>query len=178
MVICYPNTTEHIKQYDIVRVKTGVDKGNLAIISFVDRRKAELHCSIINTGINYILKPSSVEFCYHNTRAAAKQWFNQMNNYAKEFISKYSSIDYIKQNWITDYYIVNNITAKTIYNAVHDYTKLSSDYKLNWLIKIKDQIDLIITYNDFKFCDIVLSRNKEDYDRELFIKLFNLLKIE
>lgn len=178
MVLHYPNSTEHIKQYDIVRVKTGIDKGNLAIINFVDRPKKELHCSIINTGINHIFKITSVEFCYHNTRAAAKQWYNQMNNSAKEFIDKYSSINYIKHNWFTDYYMINNITARTIYNAIHDYTKLSSDYKLNWLIKVKDQIDLILTYNDFKFCDTVLSRDDKSYDKEVFVKLFNLLKLD
>lgn len=175
MIIRYPNTDEHIKVYDIVRVKFGVNKGMLAIVDYVDREKKELKCRIINTSMSFVFKPKAVEFCYHNTRASAKQWYKQMEAQTKLFLDKYKNINYIANNWFTDYYIVNNITAKTIYDSVYGANKIKSDVKLDWLIDNQSTIELILTYYDLDFCYNVVSKENSSIDKTIFTKLYNTL---
>lgn len=77
-------------------------------------------------------------------------------NYLKPFRDKYTDKQYIKDNWFTDKFIINDVTADTIAKGIGQYiTNTDSDrYSVSaimWLSDIKDYIDALLKYGDFDF---------------------------
>ena len=69
----YRDNINGVHVYDVVRIERGYFKDKLAICTWVDFAKRELKLKVIDNGIT--LHKNSVDFCYHNTKTAAKQWF-------------------------------------------------------------------------------------------------------
>ena len=86
---------------------------------------------------------------------------------------------YIKDNWFTDKFIINDITADTIAKGIGQYiTNVDSDrYSVSaimWLSNIKDYIDALLKYGDFDFVAKAFKiYNITDTRFELIHKLYN-----
>ena len=173
--IYYSNNQEPVQLYDIVRIKIGHWKDDLAIIDYVDRIKRIVKISNIRNGIKLILSVRNVEFCYHNTKAAAKQWYQQMNYNTEVFLGRYKDINYIANNWFVDKFVVNNITAETILKWLgHDTANYDKDDFIKWINNNKDIIDIVNVYPNADFCYKFIINYISVADRDMVYKLHKL----
>ena len=169
-----------VKLYDIVTLNTGYWKDKLAIVLYINEDKKQikeknlsmfeidvlimldyfsthdLDYRIIECGMNLTLKVKDVQFVNHNNRTAARSYIDLCNKLSKTFRDKYTDKQYIKDNWFTDKFIINDITADTIAKGIGQYiTNTDSDrYSVSaimWLSDIKDYIDALLKYGDFDF---------------------------
>lgn len=145
-----------VKLYDIVTLNTGYLKDKLAIVLYINEDKKQIKVRIIECGINLTLKVKDVQFVNHNNRTAARSYIDLCNKLSKTFRDKYTDKQYIKDNWFTDKFIINDITADTIAKGIGQYiTNTDSDrYSVSaimWLSDIKDYIDALLKYDDFDF---------------------------
>lgn len=145
-----------VKLYDIVTLNTGYWKDKLAIVLYINEDKKQIKVRIIECGMNLTLKVKDVQFVNHNNRTAARSYIDLCNKLSKTFRDKYTDKHYIKDNWFTDKFIINDITADTIAKGIGQYiTNTDSDrYSVSaimWLSDIKDYIDALLKYGDFDF---------------------------
>ena len=145
-----------VKLYDIVTLNTGYWKDKLAIVLYINEDKKQIKVRIIECGMNLTLKVKDVQFVNHNNRTAARSYIDLCNKLSKTFRDKYTDKHYIKDNWFTDEFIINDITADTIAKGTGQYiTNTDSDrYSVSaimWLSDIKDYIDALLKYDDFDF---------------------------
>jgi hypothetical protein len=145
-----------VKLYDIVTLNAGYWKDKLAIVLYINEDKKQIKVRIIECGMNLTLKVKDVQFVNHNNRTAARSYIDLCNKLSKAFRDKYTDKHYIKDNWFTDKFIINDITADTIAKGIGQYiTNTDSDrYSVSaimWLSDIKDYIDALLKYGDFDF---------------------------
>lgn len=74
--------------------------------------------------MNLTLKVKDVQFVNHNNRTAARSYIDLCNKLSKTFRDKYTDKHYIKDNWFTDKFIINDITADTIAKGIGQYILL------------------------------------------------------
>lgn len=144
-----------VKLYDIVTLNTGYWKDKLAIVLYINEDRKQIKVRIIECGMDLTLKVKDVQFVNHN-RTAARSYIDLCNKLSKTFRDKYTDKHYIKDNWFTDKFIINDITADTIAKGIGQYiTNTDSDrYSVSaimWLSDIKDYIDALLKYGDFDF---------------------------
>lgn len=168
-----------VKLYDIVTLNIGYWKDKLAIVLYINEDKKQIKVRIIECGMNLTLKVKDVQFVNHNNRTAARSYIDLCNKLSKTFRDKYTDKHYIKDNWFTDKFIINDITADTIAKGIGQYiTNTDSDrYSVNaimWLSDIKDYIDALLKYGDFDFVAKAFKiYNITDTRFELIRKLYN-----
>lgn len=146
----YSDNVNTVHVYDVVRIKRGYFKDKLAVCTYVNFDKKELNLTIIDYGIDIVLSKTSVEYCYHNTKAAAKQWFETINHNMAKQKANWSNIEYIKDHW-NDLFARNTVTARTIAGIINYYIK-DDNHAIEWLEYWYDAITIIFTYNDVEFC--------------------------
>lgn len=146
----YSDNVNTVHVYDVVRIKRGYFKDKLAICTYVNFDKKELNLTIIDYGVDVVLSKTSVEYCYHNTKAAAKQWFETIKRNVAKQKANWSNIKYIKDHW-NDLFARNTITARTIANIINYYIK-DDNHAIEWLEYWADALNIIFTYNDADFC--------------------------
>lgn len=168
-----------VKLYDIVTLNVGYWKDKLAIVLYINEDKKQIKVRIIECGMNLTLKVKDVQFVNHNNRTAARSYIDLCNKLSKTFRDKYTDKHYIKDNWFTDKFIINDITADTIAKGIGQYiTNIDSDrYSVSaimWLSDIKDYIDALLKYGDFDFVTKAFKiYNITDTRFELIRKLYN-----
>lgn len=168
-----------VKLYDIVILNVGYWKDKLAIILYINEDKKQIKVRIIECGMNLTLKVKDVQFVNHNNRTAARSYIDLCNKLSKTFRDKYTDKHYIKDNWFTDKFIINDITADTIAKGIGQYiTNIDSDrYSVSaimWLSDIKDYIDALLKYGDFDFVAKAFKiYNITDTRFELICKLYH-----
>ena len=145
-----------VKLYDIVILSSGYWKDELGIVLYIDEAKKQIKLRVIKCGMDLTLKVKDVQFVNHNNRTAARSYIDLCNKLSKTFRDKYTDKQYIKDNWFTDKFIINDITANTIAKGIGQYiTNTDSDrYSVSaimWLSDIKDYIDALLKYGDFDF---------------------------
>lgn len=173
-----------VKLYDIVTLNVGYWKDKLAIVLYINEDKKQIKVRIIECGMNLTLKVKDVQFVNHNNRTAARSYIDLCNKLSKTFRDKYTDKQYIKDNWFTDKFIINDITADTIAKGIGQYiTNTDSDrYSVSaimWLSDIKDYIDALLKYGDFDFVAKAFKiYNITDTRFELIRKLYHYFMIE
>lgn len=173
-----------VKLYDIVTLNTGYWKDKLAIVLYINEDKKQIKVRIIECGMNLTLKVKDVQFVNHNNRTAARSYIDLCNKLSKTFRDKYTDKQYIKDNWFTDKFIINDITADTIAKGIGQYiTNIDSDrYSVStimWLSDIKDYIDALLKYGDFDFVAKAFKiYNITDTRFELIRKLYHYFMID
>lgn len=85
-------------------------------------------------------KVKDVQFVNHNNRTAARSYIDLCNKLSKAFRDKYTDKHYIKDNWFTDKFIINDITADTIAKGIGQYiTNTDSDrYSVSAIMWLSD----------------------------------------
>lgn len=173
-----------VKLYDIVTLNVGYWKDKLAIVLYINEDKKQIKVRIIECGMNLTLKVKDVQFVNHNNRTAARSYIDLCNKLSKAFRDKYTDKHYIKDNWFTDKFIINDITADTIAKGIGQYiTNTDSDrYSVSaimWLSDIKDYIDALLKYGDFDFVAKAFKiYNITDLDLNLFVNFIIISMIE
>ena len=145
-----------VKLYDIVTLNTGYWKDKLAIVLYINEDKKQIKVRIIECSMNLTLKVKDVQFVNHNNSTAARSYIDLCNKLFKAFRDKYTDKQYIKDNWFTDKFIINDITADTIAKGIGQYITNTNSYRYSvsaimWLSDIKDYIDALLKYGDFDF---------------------------
>ncbi|UWH92173.1 MAG: hypothetical protein [Bacteriophage sp.] len=144
-----------VKLYDIVTVNTGYWKDKLAIVLYINEDRKQIKVRIIECGMDLTLKVKDAQFVNHNNRTAARSYIDLCNKLSKSFRDKYTDKHYIKDNWFTDVFMINDITADTLAKATGQYITNNNDkYSVSailWLTEIKDYIDALLKYGDFDF---------------------------
>lgn len=141
-----------VKLYDIVQLRHGYWKDKISIITAINKDTKHIHCRIIENGMDMYFGIKDVSFVNHNTKTAAKAYFDLCEKMREKFIAKYSDIDYIKKHFDDDPLICNDIVAKTICdgagiyisNNLYRYNALA----INWICKHKELISAIIRIGD------------------------------
>lgn len=167
-----------VKLYDIVTVNTGYWKNKLAIVLYINEDRKQIKIRIIECGMDLTLKVKDVQFVNHNNRTAAKSYLDMCEKLSKSFRNKYTNKQYIKDNWFTDVFMINDITADTLAKATGQYITNNNDkYSVSailWLTEIKDYIDALLKYGDFDFVAKAFKiYNITDTRFELIRKLYN-----
>lgn len=146
----YSDNVNTVHVYDVVRIKTGYFKDKLAVCTRVDFETRKLNLTIIDYGVDMVLSKSSVEYCYHNTKAAAKQWFDTIKRNVEKYKTNWCNIKYIKDHW-NDLFARNVITAATIANIIH-YVHYDENNAINWLEYWRPCLDIIFTNDNIEDC--------------------------
>lgn len=167
-----------VKLYDIVTLNVGYWKDKLAIVLYINEDRKQIKVRIIECGMDLTLKVKDVRFVNHNNRTAARSYIDLCNKLSKAFSDKYTDKHYIKDNWFTDVFMINDITADTLAKATGQYITNNNDkYSVSailWLTEIKDYIDALLKYGDFDFVAKVFKvYNITDTRFELIRKLYH-----
>ena len=165
-----------VKLYDIVTLNVGYWKDKLAIVLYINEDKKQIKVRIIECGMNLTLKVKDVQFVNHNNRTAARSYIDLCNKLSAAFRNKYTDKQYIKDNWFTDKFMINDITADTIatgigHNIVNENSDNYSVRAILWLSYIKDYIDVLLKYGDFDF--VIKACKINNIKIELIRKLYN-----
>ena len=165
-----------VKLYDIVTLNVGYWKDKLAIVLYINEDKKQIKVRIIECGMNLTLKVKDVQFVNHNNRTAARSYIDLCNKLSAAFRNKYTDKQYIKDNWFTDKFMINDITADTIatgigHNIVNENSDNYSVRAILWLSYIKDYIDVLLKYGDFNF--VIKACKINNIKIELIRKLYN-----
>lgn len=155
-------TRNVVKLYDIVQPRVGYWKNKLAIITAIKDTK-HIHCRIIENGMDMCFKIKDISFVNHNTKTAAKSYFDLCEKMRTKFIAKYSNMDYIKEHFDDDPLMCNDIVASTICKGAGIYISNNLDQyntlAVNWLANNKELISAIIRLNN---TDIVEKLHKSE----------------
>lgn len=139
-----------VKLYDIVQPRHGFWKDKIAIVT--DVKDEYVYCRVIENGMDLHFKVKDITFVNHNTKGAAKAYFDLCEKMKEKFIARYSNIDYIKEHFDTDPLIVNDIVAKTICEGAGIYISNNPDrynvLAINWICDNKELISAIIRIGD------------------------------
>ena len=114
----------------------------------------DAYIKIIDNGIDITLHKNSVDFCYHNTKTAAKQWFGVIEHNCAKNAKNWSDIKYIKEHW-NDLLAKNSYTARAIAKIAQIHRR-DDDAYLEWLEYYHKPLDVIFAYPDVEFCDILI----------------------
>lgn len=167
-------TRNVVKLYDIVQPCVGFWKNELGIITAI-KDSRHLHVRIIKNGMDMIFKLKDIMFINHNTKTAAKSYFELCERMRNKFIAKYSNIDYIKEHFDDDAMIVNDIVAKTICDGAGIYISNNptnySSLAVNWLAKNKELISAIIRIGDLDLCEKAHQSEITDCGYNNYVKL-------
>ena len=140
-----------VKLYDIIQLNNGFWKDKLAIITAIKDTR-HIHCRIIENGMDICFLLKDILFVNHNTKTAAKAYFDLCEKMREKFIARYSNIDYIKEHFDDDTLICNDIVAKTICEGAGIYISNNPDrynvLAINWLANHKELISAIIRIGD------------------------------
>lgn len=167
-----------VKLYDIVTLNTGYWKDKLAIVLYINEDKKQIKARIIECGMNLTLKVKDVQFVNHNNTTAVRSYIDLCNKLSKAFRDKYTDKQYIKDNWFTDKFIINDITADTIAKGIGQYIT-NTVSAIMWLSDIKDYINALLKYGDFDFVAKAFKiYNITDTRFELIRKLYYYFMIE
>lgn len=171
------STRNVVKLYDIVQPRIGFWKDKMAIITVV--KDKHIRCRIIENGMDMTFKVKDVVFINHNTKTAAKSYFELCEKMRAKFVAKYSDIDYIKKHFDTDPLIVNDIVAITICKGAGIYISNNpeqySTLAVNWLAKNKELISAIIRFNDSDVVEKLHQDEIIDCGVVDYIKLINYI---
>lgn len=171
-------TRNVIKLYDIVQPRHGYWKDKLAIVTAVKDTR-HIHCRIIENGMDMCFTVKDVAFVNHNTKTAAKAYFDLCEKMKEKFIAKYSNIDYIKEHIDDDPLICNDIVAKTICEAAGIYISSNPDrysaLAVNWLANNKELISAIIRFGDRDIVEKLHDSEIRDCGLTNYIRLCNYL---
>lgn len=145
-----------VKLYDIVILSSGYWKDELGIVLYIDEAKKQIKLRVIKCGMDLTLKLKDVQFVNRNNKTAAKSYIDLCNKLSAAFRNKYTDKQYIKDNWFTDKFMINDVTANTIAKGIGQYitNEDSEKYSVSaiiWLSNIKDYIDALFKYDDFDF---------------------------
>lgn len=165
-----------VKLYDIVILSSGYWKDELGIVLYIDEVKKIIKLRVIKCGMDLTLKVKDVQFVNHNNKTAVKSYIDLCNKLSAAFRNKYTDKQYIKDNWFTDKFMINDITADTIatgigHNIVNENSDNYSVRAILWLSYIKDYIDVLLKYGDFDF--VIKSCKINNIKIELIRKLYN-----
>lgn len=145
----YSDNINTVHVYDVVRIKRGYFTNRLAICTYVNFKTGHLNLIVIENGVQLILIKSSVEYCYHNTKAAAKQWFQTIDYNVDKLRKLWSDIKYIKAHWYEPL-SHNDIAGRAIAKIVsHPIT--SEDRAIEFIEYWSDALNVIFTYPDVDF---------------------------
>lgn len=165
-----------VKLYDIIQPRVGYWKNKLCIITSIKDTK-HIHCRIIENGMDMCFKVKDVTFINHNTKTAAKSYFELCERMRSKFIAKYSNIDYIKEHFDDDPLICNDIVAGTICKGAGIYVSNNPDnyntIAINWLANNKELISAIIRLGDKDIVEKLHSDDIKDCGLINYIKLTN-----
>ena len=169
---------EVVKLYDIIQPRIGYWKNKLAIITVIKDDKHVL-ARIIENGMDMCFNIKNISFVNHNSKTAAKSYFELCEKMRIKFVEKYSNIDYIKENFDTDELIINDIVAKTICEGANIYISNNPDryntLAVNWLAKNKELISAIIRLGDSNIVDKLHESEIRDCGLTNYIRLCNYL---
>lgn len=139
-----------VKLYDIIQPRHGYWKDKLSIITAIKDTR-HIHCRIIENGMDMCFTIKDVAFVNHNTKTAAKAYFDLCEKMREKFVAQHSDIDYIKEHF-DDPLICNDIVAKTICEGAGIYISSNPDrynvLAINWLAHNKELISAIIRFGD------------------------------
>lgn len=174
-----------IKLYDVIIIGTGYYKDELAIIVYINEEHKNVKCRIIKNGIDLNLHVKNITFVNHNNRQAAKSYIELCDKMVINMRKKYSSKQYIIDNWDKDPMIINDIVAITIVEGAEFYvcnrdSVLYPTKCLMWLTEHKDLIDIILHYGNADFINKALSSNpviKVSNETEVY-KLHNYFYVD
>lgn len=171
------NSKNVVKLYDIVLLRKGYWKNKLAIITATKPETKHIHLRVIENGMDMSFSLKDVIFVNHNTKAAAKAYFDLCEKLRQQFINKYSDINYIKENFDTDLLICNDIVAATICKGAGIYISNNQDrysmLAVNWLSDNKELISAIIRLQDKFVVDKLHSEDIAKCGLRNYIKLIN-----
>lgn len=165
----YSNNIDECHVYDIVRINRGEFKDLIALCTYVDFKSRKLCLTITSNGIHVNVKPTSVNFCYSNTKSAVKPWKDIIKNNIDKLVSNYSDINYIKDNF-GDKLIRNDIVAATIGKIVGVLVIKSQciyifDFYYNALC-------VLFTYKDFDFSwEVIDKLYPNKYNKDSILKI-------
>ena len=145
----YSDNINTVHVYDVVRIKRGYFINRLAICTYVNFKTGHLNLTVIENGVQLILVKSSVEYCYHNTKAAAKQWFQTINYNVDKLRKLWSDIKYIAAHWYEPL-SHNDIAGKAIANIVN-YNVNSEERAIEFIEYWSDALNIIFAYPDVDF---------------------------
>lgn len=166
-----------VKLYDIIQLRKGYWKDKLSIIT--DIKDEYIYCRIIENGMDMCFKIKDVTFVNHNTKTAAKAYFDLCEKMKEKFVARYSNIDYIKEHFDDDPLICNDIVAKTICDNAGIYISSNPDrysaLAINWLAKNKELISAIIRFGDSNVVEKFHESEIRDCGLNNYIRLCNYL---
>lgn len=145
----YRDNINGVHVYDVVRIGRGYFKDKLAICTWVDFLKRELKLKVIDNGIDITLHKNSVDFCYHNTKSAAKQWFQTIDYNVDKLRKLWSDIKYIKTHWYEPL-SHNDIAGRAIAKIVN-YNVNSEERAIEFIEYWSDALNIIFAYPDVDF---------------------------
>lgn len=167
--------------YDIVIINTGYWKNELGIIVYIDEAAKRIKLRVIKCGMDLLLSLKNVTFVNHNNKTSAKSYIELCDKLSYKFKLKYTDIEYIKDNWDKDTFIINDITAVTIVEGINVYVgkKDSPSYVakcLIWLADHKDIIGAVINYGDVDFVirRMNISNNIINYELGIVENIYKL----
>ena len=143
-----------VKLYDIVQLRVGYWKGKIAIVTQTKSDNKYVHIRLIENGMDMLHRIKDVVFVNHNTKTAAKSYFELCEKMRTKFVAKYQDLEYIRNNWDTDELMINDITARTICQGADIYiTNSETQYptkSLAWISDYKNLISAILRIPDIK----------------------------
>lgn len=166
-----------VKLYDIIQPRVGFWKNKLAIITAV--KDKIIHARIIENGMDTCFKLKDVVFVNHNTKTAAKSYFELCEQLRGKFVAKYSNIDYIKEHFNDDPMIINDIVATALFKGANVYVSNNpnqySTLAVNMLAKYKDLITAIIELDNSHDVENLFENEIKEFGTANYIKLIKFL---
>lgn len=166
-----------VKLYDIIQPRIGFWKNKLAIITAV--KDKTIHARIIENGMDTCFKLKDVVFVNHNTKTAAKSYFELCEQLRGKFVAKYSNIDYIKEHFNDDPMIVNDIVATALFKNANIFISNNpnqySTLAVNKLAKFKNLIAAMIEINNGHDIETLFEDEIKEFGTANYIKLMKLL---
>lgn len=148
----YTDSRNKVKLYDIVQPRTGYWKNKLAIVTHINTETKLVNIRIIENGMDLVFRVKFLSFVNHNTKTAAKSYFELCEKMKIKFVAKYSDINYIKEHFDDDIMICNDIVASTICKGAGIYISNNPDIyntkAVNWLADNMTLISAILRIPD------------------------------
>lgn len=146
----YSDNVNTVHVYDVVRIKRGYFIDRLAICTYVNFKTRHLNLTVIENGVQLVLSKSSVEYCYHNTKAAAKQWFQAIDYNVDKLRKLWSDIKYIRIHWYEPL-SHNDIAGRAIAKIVNHHIS-NEDDAISFIEYWANALNIIFVYPDIDFC--------------------------
>lgn len=173
-IMRYSDNVNTAHAYDIVRIRTGIFTNKLAIVVKVNFKVKTLDMQIIDNSIKITLNKNVVDFCYHNTKSAAKQWFNIMKRKTIEYAKSWQNIKYIHEHW-NDVFHVNEYSIKVIADILDVWFPDKAMY-FTWWYKIEDVINAIMNNLDSNVINLLICKvNDKTINHKSINKLYYVI---